>query len=413
MVHWLDVTTTLRWTYRPVGIIRVESELARVWLQRPPWEFRFCRFDPHHQRYVVVPRSNLRALPSFQSLPWGNRERLGHGLRRLKRSFLRRLGWSHTGGNEAVEVPFRQSDCYLSLGLDWDDKDLALLLALKRRHGFRVVLCCYDLIPILFPQLTLPSTRDRFPSYLSQLAGCADAVLCISRSTLSDLKAYLQAQALPQPALTVFQLGTDLSSPLASSHSSSVQVQQLIKAGPFILMVSTLEARKGHDLLVRAYRRMLNSSDRSVPHLVFVGMKGWGVDHLLETIETDPLLAGSISILSGLEDADLARLYEACLFTVFPSLYEGWGLPVAESLARGKFCLASDRASLPEVGGTFCEYLDAEDDQIWAERIVFYSQNPALLAAQEARIRSDFHACSWRQTCEEVIAVVRQREQPG
>lgn len=395
MALWLDVTTILRWPYRPVGIIRVETELAREWLQHSPWRFRFCRFDPESCQYVVVPRAEVRALPTLASLPWSRRERWSHRLRRFR--------------SASSAVPFGRHDRYLSLGLDWDDKDFKVLLALKRRHRFRVVLCCYDLIPVLFPQLTMASTSERFPQHLNDLAACADAVLCISRSTRNDLQAYLRARSLPQPALTVFRLGTDLPVPLSSFSPPSDRVQELIQRGPFILMVSTLEARKGHGLLVRAYRRLLSSSAPAVPHLVLVGMKGWGADDVLKTIETDPLFTGSISILSGLDDADLARLYEACLFTVFPSLYEGWGLPVAESLARGKFCLASDRASLPEVGGDFCEYLDAEDDKTLADRIIFYAHNRALLAAREARIRSDFHPYSWQQTCKDVISVLTKR----
>jgi glycosyltransferase involved in cell wall biosynthesis len=306
------------------------------------------------------------------------------------------------------EVRLSRRDTYLSLGLDWDDKDPALLLDWKRRLGFQVVLCCYDLIPVLFPSFTLASTRDRFPAYLRAMAECADAVVCISQSTRNDLQAYLAAHGLPQPRLDVFHLGTDLPVPCLPEASATPAVEAVVKRGPFLLMVSTIEARKGHAVLYRAYRRILASHDpQTVPPLVLVGMRGWGVDALLESIEHDPLVAGSIVLLSNLADTDLTLLYRHCLFTVFPSQYEGWGLPVAESLARGKFCLASDRASLPEVGEGFCEYLDADDDSQWAERILFYCHNPQALAAREQAIEAHYQPRSWRQTSQEILAVVK------
>ena len=241
------------------------------------------------------------------------------------------------------------------------------------------------------------------------MARCPDVVLCISESTRRDLQHYLRAQRGGHPRLQVFQLGTDLPAAAPEQTGLSSQVAALLKQGPFILMVSTIEARKGHAVLYDAYRRLLACQQNGVPRLLLVGMQGWGVQELVERIRTDPLVAGSIHFLANLPDVDLVSLYQACWFTVFPSQYEGWGLPVAESLAYGKFCLASDRASIPEVGGALCEYLDADDGRQWAERIDYYSQHPAALAAKEKRIRAEFKPHSWRQTANQVLAVVQDR----
>jgi glycosyltransferase involved in cell wall biosynthesis len=433
MTLWLDVTTILQWQFRPVGIIRVEQELAREWLQRSSRRFRFCRYEPEQRTFLEVTAAELRQLAPFASLPPPRIERivaaLSRGLaagpcrwpRRLLAGLGRRLplpgpGLAAGGRRQAapqpplqLEVRWQRRDTYLSLGLDWDDKDHGVLLARKRQHGFRVVLCCYDLIPVLFPHFTLATTCARFPAYLQAMAACADAVLCISECTRRDLQQYLTAQRGPQPHLQVFQLGADL--PVAAPEQAGVssQVAALVAQGPFILMVSTIEARKGHAVLYEAYRRLLSCQKNGVPRLLLVGMQGWGVQELVDRIRTDPLVAGSIHFLANLPDADLASLYRACLFTVFPSQYEGWGLPVAESLAYGKFCLASDRASIPEVGGALCEYLDADDGHQWAERIGYYSQHPAALAAKEKRIRAHFKPHSWRQTANQVLAVVQDR----
>jgi hypothetical protein len=78
------------------------------------------------------------------------------------------------------------------------------------------------------------------------------------------------------------------------------------------------------------------------------------------------------------------------LFTVYSSLYEGWGLPVAESLALGKSCIASDASSLPEVGGDFPEYIDPTDVSAWADRLSFYIDNPDAVREREEKIRSEY-----------------------
>ena len=84
---------------------------------------------------------------------------------------------------------------------------------------------------------------------------------------------------------------------------------------------------------------------------------------------TRPVHQRSYRALGHANDAELRALYENCEFFVYPSLYEGWGLPVAEALAFGKFVLASDRGSIPEVGGDLVEYIDPWNASAWAEAI--------------------------------------------
>ena len=105
-----------------------------------------------------------------------------------------------------------------------------------------------------------------------------------------------------------------------------------------------------------------------------------------------------IRILNRVTDSDLSRLYKNAYFTVYPSLYEGWGLPVAESLANGKFCLASNVASIPEVGGDLIEYLDPWDVPAWAARIHWYIDHPDDLSQKEQRIKKEYIPVTW-QSC--------------
>ena len=93
--------------------------------------------------------------------------------------------------------------------------------------------------------------------------------------------------------------------------------------------------------------------------------------------------------------------------TVFPSLYEGWGLPVAESLATGKCCLASGVASIPEVGGDLVDYVDPWNVPAWSERLLWYFNNPSLVADKEARIKESYQPMSWPKCAEDVFSHAR------
>jgi glycosyltransferase involved in cell wall biosynthesis len=142
---------------------------------------------------------------------------------------------------------------------------------------------------------------------------------------------------------------------------------------------------------------------KDLPQLVFVGKIGWGVDDLLKDLQLDPRTQTYIQILNHVTDEELALLYESSLFTLYPSLYEGWGLPIAESLAHGKFCLVADNSSLPEVGGNFVEYLNAWDVPSWAKRIEWYCQNPQALHEKEQLILENYQTIPWQDSSKKIL----------
>ncbi len=115
-------------------------------------------------------------------------------------------------------------------------------------------------------------------------------------------------------------------------------------------------------LAFRAGRRLTEELPADqVPTLVFAGRVGWMIADLLDALRNSRHLDGKIRIVSDADDMTLASLYRGARFTIFPSLYEGWGLPVTESLGYGKVCIASSSTSIPEAGGDFCLYHDPDN----------------------------------------------------
>ncbi len=296
----------------------------------------------------------------------------------------------------------------MSLGLDWEYLDQKALYRLKRELGLKTTLICYDVIPALFPHLVVLPPGN-FGAYLVDMAWTADAVLCISEHTRRDCEAVLHRLGAPVPPTHVIHLGSDIQ--LAGEETPPAGLGIHPDERPFVLFVSTIERRKNHEILYRAWTRLREQG--TVPHrLVFVGMQGWGVTDLMNDLSLDPRIRQDIVRLNHVTDAELAWLYRHCAFTVFPSLYEGWGLPLVESLARGRFCLASNAASLPEAGGEWAEYLDPWDLPAWVERLGHYMRHPEEVAARNERIASGFRAPKWSD-CASAIHQVALTAEPG
>jgi glycosyltransferase involved in cell wall biosynthesis len=302
----------------------------------------------------------------------------------------------------AEAVHFNRGDVYVSLGFDWTDKNLERLAATKRATGLKALLCCYDVIPVKLPQLVSgKNVADHYARYFVDLAWCADELVSISECSKSDLQSFLQGMGAPSPPISVVRLGSDL---LRSGDGTvASEVDSLLKHR-FVLYVSTIDRRKNHEILYRAYVRLLELGHTDLPHLVFVGKQGGGVGDFINDLAFDGRTAGLIHVLSNVTDSDLALLYRDCLFTVFPSLYEGWGLAVAESLAMGKLCLASPTAAIPEVGGDLVEYLDPWSVPQWAERLAFYFEHPEIVAAAEQRIRASYVPPQWDDAAGAIFA---------
>ena len=466
MTIWLDVTTIRGWNRPALGIVRVEAETARQFLQSNDPGIRYCRFDLMYDSYFevgpeelnfalarldaggeppVAPASvaaPLATAPEARRLPntaaWRRRAERGlailprslqgpvrrlvrgrmEGLRGLRitwRELRRSVGLLWRGTPQPVtalpaqapaalvkpDILFGPGDVYVSLGLDWDQKNLPYLYELKQRLGLKILLMCYDIIPIRLPHLCVADVAAKFSRYFLDVARCADRIVCISEYSRADLRKFLEGSKAPVPELDVVRLGCEIAT--AADAAPSAPVAEALEHR-FILFVSTIERRKNHETLYRAYTRLVDAGVADLPLLVFVGMAGWGMSDLMSDVKLDPRIRPYLRILNHVSDSDLARLYEHAYFTAYPSLYEGWGLPVAESLAYGKFCLASAAASIPEVGGALIEYVDPWDVPRWAERLRWYIEHPEDVANREAVIRANYRPTSWKETGEALVA---------
>jgi len=181
-----------------------------------------------------------------------------------------------------------------------------------------------------------------------------------------------------------------------------------------VLCVGTIEIRKNHHLLLDVWEQMLATRPRAtVPELVVVGRRGWLYDETYARLTRTPAFAGVVHLVEGATDAELAWCYEHAAFTCVPSFYEGWGLPVSESLAFATPCISSDAASLPEAGQGLTDLLDPYDTAAWRDRICALWDDPAARAARADAIAARYRPTTPADTTAAVLAAVRSlREAP-
>lgn len=290
----------------------------------------------------------------------------------------------------------------ISGGLDWEYKDIRAIYRLKKEQPFTYVAVLYDLIPLLLPHFVVPAYVDLLTSYFGELFWTADKCLAISAATERDGRAYVaENQLLNPPLLANFPLGSDLPDERGEDEAD-LELPPSLKDAQFVLYVSTIEPRKNHRLVYHAWQVGIRQGriDPKKQKLVFVGHAGWNVNDLLYEIETNPILEGSIVRLHGVSDGLLAYLYKKAAFCVLPSRYEGYGLPLAESLRHAKPCLTTTAGSLREVGGDLATYLDPDDVFAWTDMMVRWLDDPRELEAQSARIKASYIPIEWKKSAE-------------
>jgi len=312
---------------------------------------------------------------------------------------------------KSVVFRLAAGDTYLIVGAFWEFVANPSWLAGMRYRGVTVGCYIYDLIPITYAQYCMQSLTDAFTLAFSETARLLSFAMTISSFVADEVTDYLDTHGIPrfpvEPVLLAHELRFEDRSAGRSLRQETSRTPKLAIGTPFVLCVCTIEARKNHIYLFSIWQRMI-AEGINVPDLVFVGRPGWRVEYLMADIESSRHLDGRLHILNGLSDDDLASLYDQCLFTVFPSFVEGWGLPVGESLAHRKACVASSTSSVPEVGGDHVVYVDPFDQENGYAVISDLIRNPEKIAAMESALRSSFQPRTWNDVGRDFFATTER-----
>jgi glycosyltransferase involved in cell wall biosynthesis len=359
----LDLSRTLSRAKSPVpsGIDRVELAYAEGLLTRAEPRLDFAAMHPLGS-YAHLPRTATRKFLDLTAKRWRAADTNGDAVRRAAR-------WLLNGVLLRGNIPSpplnerRKRSAYLLVSHHHLDRPSVIESTLQRERASFVCMV-HDLIPIEYPEYARPAEPARHHRRIQTVAQMADAIIVNSEATRQSLMPWL-AEARRNPPVIVLPLGID-----------NVDVPQppvLDSGPPTFVYIGTIEPRKNHLLLLHIWRRLAEERGSNAPRLVLIGRRGWENEQVLDMLERTPSLRGLVEEHSAMSDAEAHALLQRARAVLLPSFAEGYGLPLAEGLARGVPALVSDLPALREVGRSVPEYLDPLDGLGWMKAILDYA----------------------------------------
>jgi glycosyltransferase involved in cell wall biosynthesis len=272
-----------------------------------------------------------------------------------------------------------------------------------QRIGAPLVYTVYDLSPIEHPEYHTEENRLVCFNGLFDASLHADAFVAISAFTRERFLHWFP-HVNPERVTIVYPAAR---SSVVASVSAAVEISALrrfaLEPDGFWLAVGTIEPRKNYSLLLEAYARLLQSHPES-PDLCIAGQPGWK-ESSLEARSQALGVTNRVRFLGFVPDAELAALYRHCVGFVYPSHYEGFGLPVIEALAAGAPVLASDTTSLPEVLGDAGILFDHTEVEHLASAMTTLLIDTDCRARLRANARIQASRFSWKEAATRVRQV--------
>ena len=375
MRHVIDVTQLVHWSGNLTGIPRVMNELAVRFLEDTTQDAIFvswvkevgqmCLVDfdktRHHRGNGITYAKKSEPVTATTSTD-DSAVRSIALKQQVKRVIKKMAAVSRLDRTELFQkmlttkrdlevqsykpyVPEKGDKFFIPWG-EWWDQNWLTLIASYTQEKVEVYPVCHDILPMVVPQFS--GNSSSLVDFVEQIFPISTKVLAVSESSKRDVAAWMKARNLSVPTITVFRVGEDFSFKKSASDQSILSKKYGVSADEYLLCVGTIEPRKNHAILYYTYK-LAHEKGISLPKLLIVGRVGHDVAEIINLIKNDPEVNTSITILNDVNDDDLALLYQNSKFTIMPSFYEGWGMPVLESISRGKPVITSNTSSLLEM----------------------------------------------------------------
>ena len=402
----IEITDLLDYLQRnevPSGIQRVQWQLAAsyVTMQREGVVIRFAYFNRISGYWTDVPAEAVRGLldTSGNVSPFGVRDTAQLMLRDAER---------------APAVKFLDGDILFNPGASWSISNYFLAAREARReYGATVVTFIHDCIPLLYPEYCTDDVIQDYVSWFPEVLSGSDLIIANSVNTKRDVENTAQQMGLFCPPIAAVPLNgsfeqstnrgtySDAEMPVIEKLSSLGLFGQ--RTSDYVLFVSTVEPRKNHVAAFQAWSALLKKYGSKVPYLVCSGLHGWHSNYTMSVLDRNRMLASKVIMTGPISDRLIDDLYTGALFTVYPSLYEGWGLPVSESISYGKVPLVADNSSLREAGGDIAVYFDTHSVPDFVEKAGKLAFDDAFRSSREKALQTAAHLRSWSEVASAMI----------
>lgn len=299
----------------------------------------------------------------------------------------------------AIMIPPRnvwspcQKDILILPGSSWWDDNSKLGIQNVKANAGQIAIILYDLIPLSHPHFFTDTIVKNFTSNFLYIVSNADLFIAISKTTEDVLKKYLlDSPALNTPATSHFLLGADLDL-IKQKHQPSELLEATFTRNKPYLCVGTLDPRKNHAFLLDAFDKIWQSNHEV--HLCIVGCYGWKSEDTTKRILDHPLYGKNLTWFSDLDDSGLSYCYKNAKALIFPSVIEGFGLPLIEALYYGCPVMASDIPVFREIGEKRCSYFSIDTPDSLVAAINGFEASGKLPCVQQT---DEFKWINWEES---------------
>jgi glycosyltransferase involved in cell wall biosynthesis len=387
----------------PTGIQRVQLAIAEGYATRGE-DVYFVYFDHGRNVWTEISKNDVQAIIGLVA-----DSGLSDSIRQAQAEKVRNTQLT------SPEFEFSPGCFLVNLGTSWGylNQFLAIREA-KQKYAIKYVPFVHDCIPILYPEFCNPNLVQDFINWINGICEHADVILANSQNTRNDLETVGKKLGYELPECHVVRLNGTFGSGASEEAEHDPDALKVLRDNnldveDFALIVSTIEPRKNHALVLSAWTRLIKSKPAGqVPYLVCVGNSGWMNDDFRQRLERDKALHQRVIVLTNVSDQTLELLYRRCLFTIFPSLYEGWGLPISEAIAQGKVPLVSNVSSHPEAGGDVAVYFDLQSEADFQSKLDMLIYDPQSRKTLEQKLLSTKVLRPWYEIGADVIGVLQR-----
>jgi O-antigen biosynthesis alpha-1,2-rhamnosyltransferase len=366
-------------------------------------------------RYWKILGLVAAAIPNVKLRRWLLASAARPGLARLVRTALRatRTLPGPPVGNGQQPIAIRPSDVLLTLDLACE-VGLDVALGALKREGVLLATVFYDLIPIRYPAGIPQSSIDSYCAWVDTVVRPADLVVGISDTVIADLRKYLaessQQHLNPRQVFASFRLGHELDR-RDRDREVRPELRQIfagVDGARVLLSVGWIDLRKNHLHVLEALR--LLQAKGVTPRWVIVGKRGPATDSVLARISDARELASQIFIFHDLSDTELEYCYKSASALVYPSIVEGFGLPMAEALSHGLPVFASDIPVFREFATDFTVFFGLDSPAMLADLLERFYRDGEYPAR---RPLGEFLWPNWKESVTQLFALVLEHRLPS
>lgn len=267
------------------------------------------------------------------------------------------------------------------------------------------VMTIYDAIPAIHPEFFSKNIVDAWWNSVNSMNPKRDWAMCISRATCDD---FVRITGFPKERTSIITLGIDKKFVRCNCQNTRGRVAKKynLPDGEWVLSLSALEPRKNLAGLVNAMIGIWRSGRKT--KLVLAGPVGWKIDDFLNRIASDPEIRNMVHLTGFIDDDDLPVLYSMTSCFVYPSFYEGFGLPPVEAMACGAPVVTSNTSSMPEAVGDAALLIDPKNPETIASAILRILDDKVLSQTLAEKGIKQAARYTWEQCAEDCMAVYKQ-----